>query len=205
MLHFLTSIMDQYGYIAILFFILLENILPFIPSEIILPFAGFSTTLSGSSLNIWELIIFATIISTVGAIIIYFISRKIELEKIYKLLENKWIKRLGFKKKGVDRTISFFKRWQGAAVLIGRCLPVVRVLISIPAGIVRMNLVRFTIFSAIGSGIWNIILIMAGKIFGENWAIFLSYIERYNFIVFSVTVLFIIIFTIRHFLKKGKF
>ncbi|MDD3940565.1 MAG: DedA family protein, partial [Candidatus Pacebacteria bacterium] len=101
---FITNIMNQFGYWGMLFLIFIENIFPPIPSEIILPFGGFVTTLEKSEVSIFGLIIFATLGSIFGAFILYWIGTLLNVNKLETWLEKKWIKRLGFKKNEVEKT-----------------------------------------------------------------------------------------------------
>jgi len=201
---FITNIMNQFGYWGMLFLIFIENIFPPIPSEIILPFGGFVTTLEKSEVSIFGLIIFATLGSIFGAFILYWIGTLLNVNKLETWLEKKWIKRLGFKKNEVEKTVKFFEKWEGVAVFFGRCVPIVRSLISIPAGMVKMNLLKFTLYTAFGSLVWNTLLISAGAFLGENWRNVVTLVDEYKNIVLIILAAVVIFLMIRYLKKKFK-
>lgn len=196
--------MNQFGYWGMLFLIFIENIFPPIPSEIILPFGGFVTTLEKSEVSIFGLIIFATLGSIFGAFILYWIGTLLNVNKLETWLEKKWIKRLGFKKNEVEKTVKFFEKWEGVAVFFGRCVPIVRSLISIPAGMVKMNLLKFTLYTAFGSLVWNTLLISAGAFLGENWRNVVTLVDEYKNIVLIILAAVVIFLIIRYLKKKFK-
>lgn len=201
---FITNIMNQFGYWGMLFLIFIENIFPPIPSEIILPFGGFVTTLEKSEVTVFGLIIFATLGSIFGAFILYWIGTLLNVNKLETWLEKKWIKRLGFKKNEVEKTVKFFEKWEGVAVFFGRCVPIVRSLISIPAGMVKMNLLKFTLYTAFGSLVWNTLLISAGAFLGENWRNVVTLVDEYKNIVLIILAAVVIFLMIRYLKKKFK-
>jgi len=200
---FITNIMNQFGYWGMLFLIFIENIFPPIPSEIILPFGGFVTTLEKSEVTVFGLIIFATLGSIFGAFILYWIGTLLNVNKLETWLEKKWIKRLGFKKNEVEKTVKFFEKWEGVAVFFGRCVPIVRSLISIPAGMVKMNLLKFTLYTAFGSLVWNTLLISAGAFLGENWRNVVTLVDEYKNIVLIILSTVTIILIWRYFKKRN--
>lgn len=201
---FITNIMNQFGYWGMLFLIFIENIFPPIPSEIILPFGGFVTTLEKSEVTVFGLIIFATLGSIFGAFILYWIGTLLNVNKLETWLEKKWIKRLGFKKNEVEKTVKFFEKWEGVAVFFGRCVPIVRSLISIPAGMVKMNLLKFTLYTAFGSLVWNTLLISAGTFLGENWRNVVTFVDEYKNIVLIILSTVTIILIWRYFKKRNS-
>jgi len=202
---FITNIMNQFGYWGMLFLIFIENIFPPIPSEIILPFGGFVTTLEKSEVTVFGLIIFATLGSIFGAFILYWIGTLLNVNKLETWLEKKWIKRLGFKKNEVEKTVKFFEKWKGVAVFFGRCVPIVRSLISIPAGMVKMNLLKFTLYTAFGSLVWNTLLISAGAFLGENWRNVVTLVDEYKNIVLIILSTVTIILIWRYFKKRNSY
>lgn len=162
----LTDFISTWGYAAITILILLENILPFIPSEIILTFAGLMSV--KSDLSIPVLFTISTIASLIGLLVLYYISRLVSEERLYRFVDKygKWIKLKG---KDVARANDWFKKYGAIAVFICRFIPVLRVLITIPAGINRMNVMLFAILSLIGTTIWNFALIYLGKMLSGSW------------------------------------
>ena len=162
----ITDFISKWGYTAIFILILLENVLPVVPSEIILTFAGLMSVKSGLSIPILFLI--STIASFIGLLILYYLCRLINEESIYRFVDKhgKWFKLKG---KDVRRANDWFKRYGAWAVLLCRFIPVLRVLITIPAGINKMNVVTFAVLSLLGTTIWNFALILLGRMLSGNF------------------------------------
>lgn len=163
---FFTFISD-FGYFAVAALILLENIFPPIPSEVILPLSGFLATQTDMSLS--GVIVFATAGSVIGAYLLYGIGRLLSQERLEGFFDTKPMRMLGFKSADVASAIGWFDRRGQITVLICRCIPVVRSLISIPAGTAKMNMVRFALYTLVGSLVWNSILCTLGFWAGGAW------------------------------------
>ena len=159
---------SQFGYLAVAGLILFENVFPPIPSELILPLSGFFTTTTEMTLP--GVIVAATTGSVLGAFILYGIGRLLSRERLTRFFETRPMHLLGFKSTDVASAIDWFDRKGQATVLICRCIPVVRSLISIPAGTAKMSLVRFTLYTFIGSAVWNTVLCSLGAAAGSAWA-----------------------------------
>lgn len=159
---------SQFGYLAVAGLILFENVFPPIPSELILPLSGFFTTTTEMTLP--GVIVAATTGSVLGAFILYGIGRLLSRERLTRFFETRAMRLLGFKSTDVASAIDWFDRKGQATVLICRCIPVVRSLISIPAGTAKMSLVRFTLYTFIGSAVWNTVLCSLGAAAGSAWA-----------------------------------
>ncbi|KRL05411.1 DedA family protein [Liquorilactobacillus oeni] len=183
----LTEIINQYGYWGIAALIALENIFPPIPSEVILTFSGFITL--SSRLSVIGSIIAATIGAVLGALVLYAIGRLLSTARLEKLLAGKTGKILHLKASDVERAAVFFNRHGGQAVFFGRFVPVIRSLISIPAGMTGYPLGRFILFSTLGTLIWNAVLIMVGRLAGHAWPHFVSLIEVYGKILLLVVLI----------------
>ncbi len=186
--NFVLSVMESWGYIGICFLIAIENIFPPIPSEVILTFGGFLTTYS--ALSPLGVIISATIGSLIGAIVLYYLGYFFS-DRLDKL----------FKSDDIAKANDWFKNKGCKAVLYCRFVPIVRSLVSIPAGINKMNMTIFLLYTSIGTIIWNTVLVYAGVILGSNWAYFASIISRYSKVVL-VTIILIIL--VRIWIKKIK-
>jgi len=154
------------GYVLLALLILLENLFPPIPSEIVLPFAGFVARDGGATLV--GMIIAATIGSVAGAWALYGIAAWIGPVRLEHFLVRygKWLR---LTPADVNKAERWFDRRAITAVLVGRCVPLIRSLVSIPAGFRRMNFGVFTLYTAIGSLIWNTALIGAGYVLRDNW------------------------------------
>lgn len=163
---FFTFISD-FGYLAVAALILLENVFPPIPSEVILPLSGFLATQTDMSLS--GVIVFATAGSVIGAYFLYGIGRLLSQERLEGFFDTKPMRMLGFKSDDVASAIGWFDRKGQITVLVCRCIPVVRSLISIPAGTAKMNMVRFALYTLVGSLVWNSILCTLGFWAGGAW------------------------------------
>ncbi len=161
-----TDVIEKLGYFGVFALIVLENVFPPIPSEAILPLAGF---LAGQG-RMWlpAVIVAATLGAVVGALILYALGAWFGDERMRRLI-NRFGKWLAVTEGDLDKANGWFDRHGGLAVLICRLVPIVRSLVSIPAGLRRMNLTTFVVYTAIGSGVWNSILIIAGWWLGDNW------------------------------------
>lgn len=197
----MIRIMDTYGYLGVCFLIALENLFPPIPSEVILPFAGFMTTYT--EMSVPGAVIFSTIGSTIGAIILYWIGTALTPEKLRTLFEKKWVKRLGFERDDVEKTLNWFEKRGKKAILAGRCVPIIRSLISIPAGMAQVKLPLFLVYTVIGSTAWNILLISLGAALGASWEMVLVYIGRYSTIIRIGLAIGALYFLMKHIKKKG--
>ena len=200
---YILNILSKFSYLGIFFLIFIENVFPPIPSELILVFGGFIS--KSLNLNFLLLVVFATLGSSTGAIILYYAGKKIPLEKMESFLEKKWVKRLGFKPGDIEKSLKYFEKYNTLAVFFGRCVPVVRSLISIPAGMQNMSLRKFLIYTTIGSGIWNTLLIYIGRVTQDKWKEGLLILERYSNRILGLIILaFVIKFLVKRFLKKRK-
>ncbi len=161
-----TSVIDRLGYWGLAFLVALENVFPPIPSEIILPWAGFLT--GQGRMNYLLAVIAATIGSLIGALALYAVGYYLGEQRVRWMIVH-WGKWLGFKEEDVDKADDWFDRFGGIAVMTGRVIPIVRSLISIPAGLRKMPMTTFAFYTTLGSLAWNSVLIGAGWVLGDNW------------------------------------
>ena len=187
----LVSIMDAVGGIGVSLAIALESIFPPIPSEVILPLAGF--TAARGSFGVIEAIIWATVGSLLGAWALYGIARWIGLERIQRIVD----RIPGVDREDVAKADRWFTRYGHWSVLIGRVIPVVRSLISIPAGFNKMNFLTFSGWTLLGSAVWNTILICAGYLLGDQWCSILGVLDAFENIVIVIAVVAVILLLIR--------
>ena len=173
----IIEIMNQFGYLGIFLLIAIENIFPPIPSEVILLFGGFMSTYT--NMHIVGIIIASTLGSLVGAYALYFIGKIFNKERLKKIVRGKIGKVLRLKEKDIDMADEWFDKKGNKTVFFCRFIPIVRSLISIPAGMSEMPLGKFTLYTVVGSLIWNTVLSIAGQTVGANWesilAIYLFY------------------------------
>jgi membrane protein DedA with SNARE-associated domain len=184
--------MNQYGYIGILLLIALENIFPPIPSEIILTFGGFMTTYS--HLNVWGVIAAATAGSVLGAVALYKIGKFFTPERLEGWMDGKWGRLLHLKKGDVTRACGWFNRHGKSTVFFCRCIPIVRSLISIPAGMAKMRMGLFLLLTTAGSLLWNTVLVYLGVGAGASWETITGHMNTYSTI--TVVVLGVITLTL---------
>ncbi|MBF2639778.1 DedA family protein [Listeria welshimeri] len=179
----ITSIMADFGYIGIFLLIMVENLFPPIPSEIILTFGGFMTTVS--SLNVVMVIIVATLGSVVGAILLYKVASYFGKERLTKIVL-KYGRILRLKESDIERAESFFLKYGSWAVFLCRMIPLIRSLISIPAGMTKMKMSRFLVLTTAGSLLWNTILIGLGALLGESWNEIVVFMDSFSTIIYSI-------------------
>ncbi|MBF9128707.1 DedA family protein [Plantactinospora sp. S1510] len=158
-----TDLMDSLGAPGAGLAVALENLFPPLPSEIILPLAGFAA--SRGEMSLWSAIFWTTLGSVVGALALYYLGALLGRDRTRALAARIPLIKLA----DVDRTEAWFVRHGAKTVFLGRMIPIFRSLISIPAGIERMRLRIFLVCTALGSLIWNTVFVMAGYLLGENW------------------------------------
>lgn len=196
MTDFVVDIVERLGALGVGVLILLENLLPPIPSEVILPFAGFAA--EQGKVNAVAAWFAATTGSLVGAWVLYGIGATVGEERIRELSRKRWF--IFFGEKDFDRGDRFFERHGGAVVFFGRFIPLVRSIVSLPAGLERMSLARFSLFTAIGSGIWNAAFITAGWVLGDRY----DQVERYVGPVSKATVALLAVAAVVLVLRKYR-
>ncbi|MET9632542.1 DedA family protein [Lentzea sp. NPDC006480] len=168
-MEWITRLMEALGSPGAGLAVALENVFPPVPSEVILPLAGF--TAGQGKISLLAAILWTTAGSVVGALVLYFLGAWLGLERLRRIAG-----RVPFVSvSDVDKADAWFDEHGNAAVFVGRMVPVVRSLISVPAGVSGMPLGRFTLYTAAGSLVWNSALILAGYALGENYAV----IDRY--------------------------
>lgn len=166
MLQWVTGVMNSMGYLGIVLLMFLENVFPPIPSELIMPLAGFTAT--QGKLSLVGVIVAGMIGSVLGALPLYF-AGKLAGEERLKAWADRYGKWLTLSGDDIEKAKSWFEQHGGKAVLFGRLVPGVRSLISIPAGLSAMPLPLFLLYSALGTGIWAGILAWAGQLLGKNY------------------------------------
>ena len=176
------DIIESLGYLGVALLVIAENLFPPIPSEIVLPFAGFVARRGDGSVVV--MVVASTIGSVVGALVLYAIAAAIGPERIHSFVVRfgKWF---GVKESDMVRAEEWFDRRSNVAVLVGRCVPLIRSLVSIPAGFRRMKFVPFITLTAIGSAVWNIALIGAGAALGDQWDRVGDYVGIFQWLVIA--------------------
>lgn len=189
---FVISIMNQYGYFGIFFLIFVENIFPPIPSEVVLLFGGFMTTYS--KLSVPFMVLFSTLGSVAGAIVLYYIGKILNKDRLKKIVAGKIGKVLRLKVNDIEKAVCWFDTKGNKTVFFCRFIPVVRSLIFIPAGMSEMSMSKFLLYTFAGSSIWNTALLIIGNRVGNNWKDILYIMNQYSHIVLILLILALIIF-----------
>ena len=182
MQNIVIDIMNQFGYLGIGLLIVVETVFPPIPSELILTFGGFLTTCT--EMSVIGVILVSTAASVAGAFLLCM--------------------RLGFKKDEIANTLQWFNGQGRKAVFFGRCIPIIRSLISIPAGMARMKLPVFTLFTVAGSLIWDTVLVTLGAVAGESWNIITEYLDTYSALAWIGIGTFAVTFGLGMWKRKKK-
>lgn len=186
-----VSLMDRLGGVGAGAVIAAENIFPPLPSEIILPLAGLSAARGEMSLA--EAIVGTTVGSVVGAIVLYLVGARLGRDRVHRM-----VARLPFFSAfDLEKSEAWFRRYGSVAVLFGRMIPVVRSLVSVPAGIYRMPFVRFIALTTAGSAVWNSLLVVAGFKLGNNWEAVSTWTSRYQYAVLAVAAVLLAVWLAR--------
>ncbi len=188
----ILSIMESFGYFGVFVLIAIENIFPPIPSEVILLFGGFMTTYT--KLNVILMIVFSTLGSLVGAIALYYVGKFFNKERLKKIVSSKVGKVLCLKEKDIDTADQWFDKKGNITVFFCRFIPIVRSLISIPAGMSEMPMLKFLVYTICGSTIWNSVLITVGNRVGHNWESILTIFDNYSHIVLLILIVLFVVF-----------
>lgn len=197
--NWITNIMEQFGYIGIFLLITLENLFPPIPSEVILTFGGFMTT--HTSLSVFGVVVASTIGSVAGAIVLYGIGLLIDIKRIEKIVE-KWGHILRLSKKDVHKANEWFSKYGVWTVFFCRFIPLIRSLISLPAGMAHMNFGIFLVLTTVGTLIWNVVLIKIGAAVGGSWETIVGYMDIYSNLTYAVLALLFMVFVVLFIRKR---
>lgn len=187
----IQDVIEAIGYPGITFIIFLENVFPPIPSELVLPFAGF--LVHEGDLNFFGVWIASTIGSLLGALALYWIGAWAD-DHVVRGFIRRYGRWFTISEKDYDRALHFFDRYGNIMVFTGRLIPIVRSIISLPAGADKMPIPKFLLFTALGSMIWNGLLVFAGMQLGENWEDVISFVERYQRVTIVIIAVAVLIF-----------
>jgi membrane protein DedA with SNARE-associated domain len=184
--NWITDIMSQYGYIGIFLLIMLENIFPPIPSEVILTFGGAMTT--KTDMTVMGVILVSTAGSVAGAVILYGLGLQLDVKRLEKIVD-RYGRVLRLTRKDIHKADSWFDKYGIWTVLFCRLIPLIRSLISIPAGMSNMKFGLFLLFTTVGTLIWNTILVTVGAAVGDNWESIVGVMDVYSNIVYVLIVI----------------
>lgn len=190
----LEQIIITLGYTGIMVVMFLESLFPPIPSELLMPFAG--SMASQGHFSFSGILLAGTAGSLLGALTLYYLGQYVG-EPLIRTFIRRYGHYLLMAEHDLNRSLDFFERYSESIVFLGRFIPLVRSLISLPAGMNRMPLGRFVFFTALGSGLWNGLMSYIGVILGENWAELLIFVKQYEILVVATLVALILIFVLK--------
>jgi len=177
-----ASVIESLGEVGVGLLVALENVVPPIPSEIVLSMAGYLA--SEGSINVVLVWIAATAGSVVGALLLYWLGYALGEDRL-----KRWLDKVPLvDRSDLEKADRWFERHEKGSVLVGRCAPVVRSLVSIPAGANHMRLGLFTLLTAIGSGVWNVLFVGAGYLLGSQWQQVEKYSNWFNYVIYALIV-----------------
>ena len=199
MLEFITNTISSLGYIGIAFLMALENIIPPIPSELIMPLAGF--TVNQGEMNFVLVVVAGTIGSIIGTMPWYFLGKSWGLKRTIEIVDRygKWLALSG---KDVEKANNWFNRRGNTAIAFGRLIPGIRTYISLPAGISKIPLLPFLFYSTLGSIFWVTLLTGAGYILGANYELVGEYMKPLSIFVLIAVISIIIYWILK---RKSSF
>ncbi|WP_158881398.1 DedA family protein [Amycolatopsis anabasis] len=193
-----VDLMDHLGGPGAAVIVGLDNLFPPIPSELVLPLAGFSA--SRGTFSLTGALVWTTVGSVLGAVIVYYLGLLLGRDRTRALLTKiPLVKAADF-----DRTEAWFHRHGTKAVFFGRMVPIFRSLISLPAGIERMPFWRFLSLTTLGSLLWNLVFIVAGYALGENWRLVEKYADVFQKLVIGLVALAIVLFVVTRLRDRRK-
>jgi len=207
---FVLQMYDAVGYVGVALAVALETIVAPIPSEVILPMAGWKVSQSAADASVlepltglaWNLplaVAFATAGSVAGAVVGYAIGAWGG-----RPILDRWGRYVGIGAADLDRADRWFERWGSWAVFLGRMVPLVRTFVSYPAGISRMPMGRFLLFSTLGSLPWNLALIYAGFVVGDNYEAISAAMKPYEYLIYAVVIVVVVVLVVRWYLGKRR-
>ncbi len=202
---FLANLYDAVGYLGVFIAMTIESAMIPLPSELILPFAGFLVSdpshlepLTGQPWNYWIVVIVATAGNTTGSLIAYAIGAKGGRPFL-----ERYGKYLLIRPHDIELADRFFARWGSQTVFFSRLLPIVRTFISFPAGVVRMNLTKFIVYSTAGAFIWSMLLVYAGMVLGANWTQIREALQPFDLLIAVAIVVAVALFVWFHLGRPG--
>lgn len=196
-MQFVLNLFHKWGLWAVFLLIFLEYACFPIPSEVVLPFAGFISNKVGN--NLFLTLLISVFFGYIGSLVCYFIGYyggNYIFDKIYNKFKG-W-------RKGLDNSKAFFDKYGNTSVMIGRIVPLCRTYISFFAGLFRQNFFSYSLFSCLGICVWNTILVSLGYYLGDNWEIIAIYYNKYKYLFVIMFVLIFILFCLIKYKKKKR-
>ncbi|MDX2141197.1 MAG: DedA family protein [Chloroflexota bacterium] len=190
-IQWIETIITAIGYPGVAFATFAENIFPPIPSEVVIPFAGFVAAESGGELTFVGVWIASTIGSVIGAVVIYYFGM-IAGDIVVRSFLRRYGKWVGVSEADYDRALKVFRKYGPAVVFFGRVIPLIRTVISVPAGADHMPLPQFLLYTTLGSAIWSGLLAYAGYTLGANWEQVSHFMEQYSDVVYVILAVILV-------------
>ncbi len=198
---FIIHLIQTTGHLGVFILMTLESALIPIPSEVTMPFAGFLA--SKGELSFITIVFIGALGNVIGSVIGYYIGFFLE-ENVLLHLIKKYGKFILITESDYQKSFMWFKKYGSSVVFFSRMLPAVRTFISLPAGVFKMNIVKFVIYTFVGSLIWSAILAGVGFYFGSNWKVLEPIFRKFDVVILAVFVL-AVAFYLNHKLKILKF
>ncbi|MFI2646266.1 DedA family protein [Micromonospora fulviviridis] len=186
-----ASVIDSFGAVGVALLVALESIIPPIPSEVVLAMAGYLA--AEGRFNLVLIVLAATAGSLLGALVLYWLGAALGEERL-----KRWLDHIPLvDREDLEKADRWFERHGRWAVLIGRVVPVVRSLVSVPAGANRMPLGEFILLTTLGSGVWNALIVGAGFALGSRWERVNQYSDWFNYAIFAVFAVMIVSWVVK--------
>lgn len=187
--HYIIQLIQSTNYFGIFVLMALESALIPIPSEVTMPFAGFLA--SKGELNFWLIVLVGTIANLLGSLLAYYIGYLLE-ETILIGLVRKYGKLLLITMEDYEHANKWFVKYGDKIILISRLLPAIRTVISLPAGVFRMNLKKFVIYTTVGCFVWSALLTYVGVVLGENWHSLEGYFRKFDLLIIILGIVVVL-------------
>lgn len=197
------SIISTLGYPGLGLVMFLENVFPPIPSELVLPLAGWLTLGENAKFSLIGVTLVGAMGSVAGAFFFYGLGKWFDESRVRGLLQRfgKWFM---LSEADLDVALSWFANYGEYVIFFGRMVPIIRSLISVPAGLANMHVGRFALYTALGTALWSFVLAFAGRLLGENWALVSEFIGQYEHLVILFCVLAVVAFIVFRLIKRKK-
>lgn len=199
MIDWATQIIEDIGLLGVAFLVALESIVPPIPSELVLLLAGFNV--DQGSFSFVGAVVAATVGSLIGALVLYALGALVSEERMAWLM-HKVGRFVGFTQKDIDRGFDWFERHGAPVVFFGRLIPLVRSVVSVPAGASRMPLGRFVLWTTLGSAVWNSVWVAIGQVLGDQWEKADAWAGTFQFVVLVVLAMVGIVLIVRNIRRR---
>jgi len=197
----IEQIISSMGYVGLYLVMFLENVFPPIPSEVVLPMAG-SLSLTGRFSIFWITAI-GMLGSLTGAFLFYGLGKWLGEPRVRTIIE-KYGRYALLSTSDLDRSLEWFDKYDDWVIFFSRMVPIVRSLISIPAGIAKMDITKFSFFTILGTALWSFLLALGGRLLGEQWPLIAEFINTYQNIVLVIAIVSVLLFIGSRLFKKKK-